>query len=76
MLKSKFLRFLASFLVVFTLTFSNVLADGDEYAPSSYVQSLLSVGYSITAILTGNIWLISVYDTDTAELIMDIEEEI
>ncbi|MBL7128724.1 MAG: hypothetical protein ISS16_07040 [Ignavibacteria bacterium] len=76
MLKSKFLRFVASFLVVFSLTFSNVLADGDNYIPSSYVQSLISAGYTITAVLTGNIWLISVYDPDTAEIIMDIEEEI
>ena len=76
MLKSKFYRFVASFLVVFSLTFSNVLADGDYYIPSSYVQSLISVGYTITAVLTGNIWLISVYDPDTAELIVDIEEEI
>ncbi len=76
MSKSKFLRFIASFLVVFSLTFSNVLADAGDYIPSSYVQSLISAGYTISAVLTGNIWLISVYDPDTAEIIMDIEEEI
>ena len=76
MLKSKILRFIATLLLAFSLNISNVLADGGEYIPSSYVQSLISAGYTITAVLTGNIWLISVYDPDTAEIIMDIEEEI
>ena len=76
MLKSKILRFVASFLVVFTLTFSNALADGEEYTPSAYVQTFLDIGCTITAVLTGNLWMITVYDPDTAAIIEYIEEEI
>lgn len=76
MLKSKILRFIASFLVAFTLTFSNALADGDEYNPSSYIQSFIDIGCTITAVLTGNIWMITVYAPDTAAIIEYIEEEI
>ena len=76
MFKSKILRFIASFLVVFTLTFSNALADGDEYIPSNYVQSFIAIGCTITAVLTGNIWMITVYDPDTAAIIEIIDEEL
>ena len=76
MYKSKILRFIASFLVVFTLTFSNALADGDEYIPSTYVQSFINIGCTITAVLSGNFWLITIYDPDTASIVEDIAEEL
>ncbi|MBL7127985.1 MAG: hypothetical protein ISS16_03270 [Ignavibacteria bacterium] len=76
MLKSKIFKFIATFLVVFTLTFTNALADGDEYTPSDYVQSFLDIGCAITAVLTGNFWMITIYDPDTAAIIEIIDEEL
>jgi hypothetical protein len=76
MFKSKILKFVASFLVVFTLTFSNTLADDNNYTPSTYVQSFIDIGYTITAVLTGNIWMITVYSPDTASIVEYIEEVI
>lgn len=67
----KIKKFFVVLLLIFSCSFNTVFAN----TVSSKISNLVADGYTVVAVVTGNYWMISGYDTDSGRHIMEIVEE-